>query len=106
MKTKQALPYTFEDEHGNVRTRTESEVKDGKLFISYYYVLEEGKTTLRGAYPKLASNSCVFPARLCCDHGDGFSRCEFMKHQGGLGAYGSGAWNCTAPELVETKKTE
>jgi len=88
---KQQVPEGyFRDANGNVRTPIHSQVKDGKLYISYHYVLEPGATTLRGEYPKLAAApQCVRPERLSCNYGDGFERCEFMK-------YVSGSWVCEA----------
>jgi hypothetical protein len=72
------------DENGNFRSAFKSEVRDGKLRISYHYILEEGKITLRGEYPKLAEPpKCLHPERLSCNYGDGFERCEFMKHLDG-----------------------
>lgn len=76
------------DENGNIRSALESEVRDGKLCISYHDILEKGMVTLRGEYPKLAEPpKCVHPERLSCNYGDGFDRCEFMK-------YVNGRWNC------------
>ena len=82
----------FKDENDNIRSPNHYEIKDEKLFVSYHYVLEEGKTTLRGEHPKLASPpKCVHPERLSCNYGDGFDRCEFMKYFGeGFG----GHWAC------------
>ena len=78
------------DSEGNTRTRLKSELKDGKLYISYHYALEPGATTLRGEHPKLADPpQCVYPQRLSCNYGEGFERCEFMK-------YMSGRWSCQA----------
>ncbi len=64
--------------------------------MSYSYLLEEGATTLRGEHAKLAKPPrCVFPARLSCNYGDGFDRCEFMEYSGDHSTYGSN-WTCTA----------
>jgi len=72
------------DGNGNLRSALRSEVKDGKLHISYHYILEKGKITLRGEHPKLAEPpKCVHPERLSCNYGDGFERCESMKHADG-----------------------
>lgn len=79
------------DSWGNLRTPIIGDVKDGKLFVSFHFMLEPGKTTPRGEHPKLASDSkCAHPTRLSCNHGEGFQRCEFM-------AYDGGRWTCTAP---------
>jgi len=78
------------DEYGNVRSRTEHEVNDSKLYVSYHYILEAGKTTLRGEHPKLAGPpKCVHPDRLSCNFGDGFARCDLML-------YADGHWTCSS----------
>ena len=70
------------DEFGNVRSSPSGEVKGGRLHISCHYILEEGKTTLRGRDAMLASPpQCVHSDRLSCDHGDGFHRCEYMQYE-------------------------
>jgi hypothetical protein len=74
----------FRDGLGNICSHKHVEIKNGKVFISYHYLLEEGKTTLRGEYPKLAEPpKCVHPERLSCNYGDGFERCSLMKHVAG-----------------------
>jgi hypothetical protein len=82
------------DSNGNIRTPNNYEKKDGKLYVDYHYILEEGKTTLRGEYPKLAEPpKCVYPDRLSCNGEEGCNRCEFMKRtEGGYG----GTWVCEA----------
>jgi len=81
------------DECGNVRSKQEIEIRDGKLIISYQYLLESGKITLRGEYPKLENPpKCLHPERLSCNYGDGFDRCELMK-------YSSGKWVCMAGSI-------
>jgi hypothetical protein len=76
------------DEYENIRSSKRYEKKNGKLYVSYDYILEEGATTLRGEHPKLASPPrCIHPERLSCNYGDGFERCEFMKHA-------EGRWVC------------
>jgi len=78
------------DENGNICSSRKYETKAGKLHVSYHYILEAGKTTLRGEHPKLASPpKCVHPERLSCNYGEGFERCEFMK-------YMDGRWLCEA----------
>lgn len=87
----------FKDEHGNIRTPIRYELKDGKLLISYEYILEEGKTTLRGQYKNLADvPKCVHPDRLDCDSGEGHDRCEFMKYDNSQPIYSSSRWQCVA----------
>ena len=82
----------FADPYGNLRTAERTELKDRKLCVSFHYLLEPGKTTLRGEHSKLADEpKCVHPERLSCDYGTGFDRCEFMKNTGGLGR-----WTCSA----------
>lgn len=87
--TMVSIPQGYQlDGNGNVRSVLKSEVKDGKLHLSYHYILEAGKITLRGEYPKLADlPQCLHPERLSCNYGDGFERCEFMK-------YADGRWIC------------
>jgi len=81
----------FRDGNGNVRSASKGEFRDGKLFITYDYILESGKTTLRGEHKKLEeSPKCVHPERLSCNHGEGFKRCEFMK------CVRMGNWVCKA----------
>ncbi len=81
------------DENGNIRSFTKYETEEGKLHVRYHYVLEPGKTTLRGEYPKLAAPPiCVHPERLSCNHGDGFGRCEYML-------YVSTQWACKADSI-------
>jgi hypothetical protein len=81
----------FRDACGNVRTTTKTEIVDGKIFVSYHFLLEPGATTLRGEHPKLAQPPhCIYPERLSCNHGEGFNRCEFMK------CLSMGNWSCTA----------
>lgn len=88
MVVKEKLPSGYyKDNLGNVRSMTISEVKDGKLYISYNYILEQGATTLRGEHPKLSSKNCVFSDRLSCNYCDGIPRCEYMK-------YANGRWVC------------
>jgi hypothetical protein len=88
VKKESMPPGYFPDSCGNLRTPNKSEMKDGKLYISYHYILETGATTLRGEHPKLAKPpNCVHPERLSCNSGDGFTRCEFMK-------YVNGHWLC------------
>lgn len=78
------------DPNGNLRTPIVGKAAEGKFFVSFHYLLEPGKTTPRGEYPKLAEPpKCVHPERASCNHGEGFLRCEFMDHVGG-------AWACTA----------
>jgi hypothetical protein len=82
----------IKDELGNERTPTQVTIVDGLMHISYSYRLEAGKTTLRGEYPKLASDAtCRHPDRLSCNFGEGFSRCEHMKYIGG-------GWRCQSKE--------
>jgi hypothetical protein len=65
-------------------------MRNGKLYVSYHYLLEDGKSTLRGEYPKIAEPpKWVHPERLSYNYGDGFDRCEFMKHE-------NGSWICIA----------
>lgn len=78
------------DEYGNLRTPVVGAAVGGKLIVTFHYLLEAGKTTPRGAHPKLAREpSCVYPGRLSCNFGEGFQRCEFMT-------YDSGRWICSA----------
>jgi hypothetical protein len=80
------------DECGNIRSITKYEARDGKIFVSYHYILETEKTTLRGEYMKLASPpKCTHPERLSCNYGEGFERCEYMRHSGSN-------WVCQARE--------
>lgn len=79
------------DGNGNLRTPTVVEVKDGRVHVSFHYLLEPGKTTLRGEFPKLAQPPCcIYPERLSCNYGEGFQRCAHMAHVGN-------GWACTAP---------
>lgn len=79
------------DSHGNLRTPVLGEIRDGKLFVSFHYLLEPGKSTPRGEFPKLAHPPrCVHPERLSCNFGEGFARCRFMTHV-------ANGWACTAP---------
>jgi hypothetical protein len=78
----------FKDSLGNMRTPITTKIENGQLHVSYYYVLEPGKTTLRGEYPKLAEPpKCSHPERLSCNNGEGFKRCEFMENI-------NGSWRC------------
>ena len=71
----------YEDELGNVVSYEQISHSDGKISISRDYILEEGKTTLKGKFPKLADvPKCKYPSRLDCNHGTGYKRCEFMKY--------------------------
>jgi hypothetical protein len=80
------------DEYGNFRSINKYRVEDGHIYVSFDYLLEEGKTTLRGEYAKLADHSqCVYPTRLSCNYGEGFERCEYMK-------YVNGRWECQATQ--------
>jgi hypothetical protein len=45
------------------------------------FILEEGKTTLRGSHEKISSE-CPSPERLSCNYGVGFDRCSKMKYTG------------------------
>ena len=77
------------DSNGNIRTPIESKIEDGKIKISYHYLLEEDMITLRGTHPKLSPPTmCNCLNRLSCDYGEGFERCEFMN-------YVNGVWVCT-----------
>lgn len=78
----------MKDSYGN-----EFEVKikkeGNKVIKTQTYTLEEGKTTLRGEYPKFKEDKdCAFPERLCCNHGVGFERCKHMKF------VSLGNWTC------------
>jgi hypothetical protein len=67
--------------------------KDGnKLIHTETFVLEEGKTTLRGKFPKFKDKGCPFPDRLDCNSGAGYRRCEFMKF------VSLGNWKCSYGE--------
>jgi hypothetical protein len=71
----------FLDEYGNLRTVNQHGTENGKLYVRYHYILEPGKATLRGEFPKLATPpKCAHPERLSCNYGDGFSRCEYMHY--------------------------
>lgn len=72
-------------------------VKEGNLLIEKKtYRLEAGATTLRGDYPKLAEPpKCLYPSRLCCNHGPAFDRCEFME-PGARRGDGGVEWACAA----------
>jgi len=79
------------DNHGNLRSPVVGELKDGKLLVSFHYLLEPGKTTPRGEHPKLAGEpKCAYPTRLSCNYGEGFQRCEYMNYE-------EGRWSCAAP---------
>jgi hypothetical protein len=90
-KTKygQVIPDGYHtDPQGNVRSFDNTEIKDGKIYVSYNYILEPGKTTLRTEHSKLErEEDCLHKDRLSCNYGDGFSRCEHMK-------YVNGYWKC------------
>jgi len=80
----------FLDTEGNLRTSQQYQVHDGKIFVSYHFLLEAGKTTLRGEFPKLAQPpKCPYAERLSCNHGEGFERCQYMKLE-------TGRWVCVA----------
>ena len=77
------------DKNGNYYTV--DIIKEGGTIkqIKTFY-LEPNKTTLRGEYNKLRSDSnCKYPERLSCNWGTGYERCEYMKYGGSLGN-----WNC------------
>jgi hypothetical protein len=82
------------DSFGN-KFKESVEIKDGKLRIVKEFLLEEGKTTTRGQYPKLADDKkCKHPERLSCNYGEGFKRCEFMKYFT-IEYSMNGTWKCT-----------
>lgn len=61
--------------------------------------LQEGKTTTRGEFPKLNSDdNCKYPERACCNYGEFFERCPYMK------CISMGNWKCTFNKNVKTKK--
>lgn len=83
------------DEDGNFFYATAK--NDGKFItIKTVYLLEEGKTTLRGEYNKLNPN-CPFTERLDCNHGCGYERCVHMKFvRSGESLFGKGGrWECS-----------
>ena len=72
------------DKFGNTYKIEIKKDKD-KIVIIKTYLLEEGKTTLKGEYLKLKHNSeCKYPKRLSCNYGDGFERCEFMEYDNSI----------------------
>jgi hypothetical protein len=74
----------YADQNGNVCSQKKCEIRNGKLYVSYHYLLEDGKDTLRGEYPKIAEPPrCVHPERRSCNYGDSFERCDSMKHESG-----------------------
>ena len=78
----------FEDKNKN--KYQELEEKQNNIIIqTKVYFVEEGKTTLKGDYPKLNEKGCKFPNRLSCNYGPGFERCKFMEYKGS-------GWTCTA----------
>ena len=66
-----------------------TETKEGRIIHTITYLLESGKTTLRGEYGKFRED-CPFPERLSCNHGVGFQRCHYMEF------VNLGNWKCTA----------
>jgi hypothetical protein len=71
----------LEDICGNIMSYYDTEIKDGKIYVSYHYLLEPGKVTLRGEHMKLElEKNCIHQDRLSCNYGKGFSRCECMKY--------------------------
>lgn len=69
----------MKDDYGN-EFEVKVEKKGNEIIRTETYTLEEGKTTLRGEYPKFKGDKdCAFPERLCCNHGIGFERCKYMK---------------------------
>lgn len=75
------VPHGYiKDSNDNIRTPNEYRIEDGRLHVSYHYILEDGKTTLRGDHQKLHSNQCDHPDRLDCNGGEGYSRCPHMKY--------------------------
>lgn len=79
----------YKDQLGN-KCKSETTNTGTEIINTTVYELEDGKTTLRGEYPKLKNEGCVKPERLCCNYGTGFKRCEFMTFES------VGRWYCSA----------
>ena len=72
------------------------EIGKGFIVIERRINLPEGKTTVIGQYPKLnTDDKCVYPERACCNHGDFFTRCEYMQYDNSESASSSTRWKCT-----------
>lgn len=80
--------WEYTDKFGN-KIIAESEKKDKEIIVKRTYILEDGRSTPRGEYPKLKETGCADPARMSCNYGDGFERCQYMK-------YIVCGWKCTA----------
>ena len=95
----------FLDQNGNLRTPIATEFRDGRLSVTYAYLLEDGATTLRGDHRKLAdAPKCTYPTRLDCNGGEGYARCEFMEYSGNHNLYGSN-WECMAGKKPDPRTT-
>lgn len=78
------------DENGNFFF-VETEKTKNTIIQKKVYLLEEGKSTLRGKYPKFRTD-CPFPDRLDCNNGVGYERCEYMQF------VSVGNWKCSYGE--------
>jgi|GEM_PF-5565993 len=80
-KIKRTESDLYKDENGNI-CKTITENDSNQITVTTVYQLEAGKTTLRGPYSKLKSDSlgCKKQDRLCCNYGHGFKRCELMTY--------------------------
>jgi len=72
------------------------EIGDEFVIVEKKYILEKGKTTTKGEYPKLNSDDkCNFPERATCNDGEFFIRCPFMKYHISQSSFNSSRWKCT-----------
>lgn len=56
------------------------EIKENSVIIEKEIFFEKGKTTPKGEYIKLnQDNNCCYPERACCNYGEFFERCPYMK---------------------------
>ena len=77
------------DEFGNEYT-IEIRKKGNIIAKIETYVIPEGKTTLKQAYPKFKEGKeCAYPKRQGCNNDISSKRCEYMKFRS------LGHWDCT-----------
>ena len=60
---------------------TVEEFGEGFVIIKKKIDFDKDKTTTKGEHSKLNSDDlCKYPERACCNYGDFFVRCQFMKY--------------------------
>jgi len=61
---------------------TVKEFGEGFVIIKKKIIFDKDKTTPKGEHSKLNSSKlCKYPERDCCNYGDFFVRCPFMKYK-------------------------